>query len=186
MTETIALIIGGISSFVSAAALVFAAYTFKVNKSQLNFAVIVNCTERFQKIMPGIKSDDAAVKQRAIKQYIDLCNEELFYFKNGFLPQEVVDEWLDGMIYYLPHYVSEQSFRNKHEISELIAKENLSQEYPRVFSAFQFTDLYREHPKPTRPQLIFNVKKNLTKTAAIPNLPLPLIEDATNPPQLKE
>jgi hypothetical protein len=35
---------------------------------------------------------------------VDLCNEELFYFVEGYLPQEVIREWLTGMVLYLPHY----------------------------------------------------------------------------------
>ena len=37
-------------------------------------------------------------------EYIDLVNEELFYFQNGFLPRVVAEEWLDGMIDMIPIY----------------------------------------------------------------------------------
>ena len=62
--------------------------------------------------MPKLKSQDKNERQEAIKQYIDLCNEELFYFKHGYLPEEIVNEWLDGMIYYLPHFDGEKNVNN--------------------------------------------------------------------------
>lgn len=185
MIEIIALFIGASSALISAAALGYVIHTFRINRNQLNFAVIINCTERFQRIMGLMKSDDEAARQKAIKRYIDLCNEELFYFKNKFIPDEVADEWIDGMIYYLPHIVHGVNVNNN-DVANLINLEDLKNEYPRAFSALQFSNLYHDYPIPTRPQLIFHLKANIAKTAAIPDIPLHPIEGATNTPQLKE
>ncbi|KGO79691.1 hypothetical protein Q763_12635 [Flavobacterium beibuense F44-8] len=37
-------------------------------------------------------------------EYIDLVNEEFFYFEKEYLPIDVCIEWIDGMIDYLPFY----------------------------------------------------------------------------------
>lgn len=88
-------ILGGAGIFV-------AAITLLVHRNQLNFEVIASCTERFQRIMADLESEDHATEERAKRRYVDLCNEELFYFRSGYLPSDVMEEWLDGMIDYLP------------------------------------------------------------------------------------
>lgn len=75
----------------------------QLSRKQLNFAAIISCTEPFQTIISELKSSNTSVEMGAVKRYVDLCNEELFYFKHNYLPNEIVDEWLEGMIYYLPH-----------------------------------------------------------------------------------
>jgi hypothetical protein len=46
--------------------------------------------------------DLTADQQGVVRQYLDLCNEELFYFQNRYLPTEVEVEWLDGMLEFIP------------------------------------------------------------------------------------
>lgn len=171
MIEVIALFISAGSSLISAAALAFAAYTYRINRNQLNFAVIANCTDRFQRIMARMKANDEAEKSKAIKQYVDLCNEEMFYFKNGFLPPEIADEWLDGMIYYLPHIVDGANV-NPNEVAHQIDLPELSDEYPRVYGALQFDEEFRLNRAPTRLQLVSRVKANVRKSVGVPDVPL--------------
>jgi hypothetical protein len=76
LKDFLELIIG----FVGAGSLAIAAYSYYLGKKQLNFAVIINCTERFQKIISQLDSNDPTEKEKAIGLYIDLCNEELFYW----------------------------------------------------------------------------------------------------------
>ena len=75
-----------VAQIVAAGVLVYAASAYLLQRQQLNFDVITNCTTRFQEMLPGLYSDNATVREKAKSQYVDLCNEELFYFINGYLP----------------------------------------------------------------------------------------------------
>lgn len=150
---------------VGAGSLIYAANSYKTSQKQLNFAVIVSCTERFQKIMPQLKSEDIEEKQRAIKAYVDLCNEELFYFKHDYLPKEIIEEWLDGMIYYLPHFKNGKNVNNsEHCLKEIDAK--MLEEYPQIREAFEVDTDYSEEEfdfnnSQQRKSLVENIKFNL-------------------------
>ena len=126
-----------------ALAILAAAYTYVVHRKQLNFDVIRGCSEKFQKVMVEMRSSDPHTAEQAERQYVDLCNEQLFYFGARYLPDAVVDEWLEGMIDYLPQLkavgtsVGEapsphtEDYRNKEAVSpELLAG------YPRISEAF--------------------------------------------------
>jgi hypothetical protein len=154
--EVIAWIIG-------AGSLAFTAYTYYLNKKQLSFSVIISCTERFQAIMATLKSSAGEGRLSAIKQYVDLCNEELFYFKNKYLPDEVVDEWLDGMVYYLPHFNGNEDVNQNPDCLKEISKENLLADYPRVKDAFTVNAVYKVESKSERRRLIERIKKNLKR-----------------------
>lgn len=152
---------------VGAGSVIYASYSYKTSQKQLNFAVIVSCTERFQKIMPQLKSEDTKEKQRAIKAYVDLCNEELFYFKHKYLPEEIVEEWLDGMIYYLPHFKNGRNVNDsEHCLKEVDAK--MLGEYPQIKKAFEIdSDFnYEEfsfNDSQQRKKLTENIKSNLNQ-----------------------
>ena len=150
-----------IAWIVGAASLAFSAYTYRLNKSQFNFAVITSCTERFQRIMTALKSSDGDERLRAIKQYIDLCNEELFYFKNKYLPQEVIDEWIDGMIFYLPHFKDGENVNPSSDYIPEIIESNLLEDYPRIRRAFIVKKEYDLTSESERAELVRAVKKNL-------------------------
>jgi hypothetical protein len=79
-----------------------AAGTYLIHRNQLNFNMIMNCNQRFQEIMVDLEGEDEPKARRAKKRYVDLCNEQIFYFGNGYLPREVIEEWLESMIDYLP------------------------------------------------------------------------------------
>lgn len=154
--------LGIIVGLAGVVALFYAAYSYQTSRKQLNFAVIASCTERFQKIMPKLKSQDENEKQEAIKQYIDLCNEELFYFKHGYLPEEIVNEWLDGMVYYLPHFNGENNINNDEcclsEVTQML------HEYPRVKDSFTIRTQYNLSSHEERKELVKIVKTNLRNT----------------------
>lgn len=150
---------------IGAFSLIYAAHSYKTSQKQLNFAVIVSCTERFQKIMPQLKSENASERQHAIKAYIDLCNEEMFYFKHKYLPDEIVEEWLDGMIYYLPHFKNGQIIDNsKHYLTEINAE--MLEEYPQIKKAFEIDSNFEYESfdfedSQQRKNLVENIKSNL-------------------------
>jgi hypothetical protein len=146
---------------VGAASLAFAAYTYRLTKNQFNFAVITSCTERFQRIMAELKSSNGDQRLRAIKQYIDLCNEELFYFKNNYLPQEVIDEWIDGMVFYLPHFLEGENVNQSSDYLSEIIQSNLLEDYPRIRQAFIVTKKYDLANEDERAELVRTVKRNL-------------------------
>ena len=154
--------LGIIVGLAGVVALFYGAYSYQTSKKQLNFAVIVSCTERFQKITPKLNSIDEKERQEAIKQYLDLCNEELFYFRHGYLPEEIIDEWLDGMIYYLPHFDGENNL-NKNEECLLEIIEMLN-EYPRVKESFKVSSEFDLSKRAERKELVKIVKTNLRKT----------------------
>jgi hypothetical protein len=150
-----------IAWIVGAASLAFAAYTYRLNKNQLDFAVITSCTERFQRITTALKSSNGDEKLREIKQYIDLCNEELFYFKNGYLPQEVIDEWIDGMVFYLPHFKDGENINPSSDYISEIIQLNLLEDYPRIRRAFIVKKKYDLTSESERAELVRVVKRNL-------------------------
>jgi len=61
---------------------------------------MTSCVDRYQKIITQLKYG----KDQDKKIAIDLCNEELFYFQKKYVPGAVIDEWLEGMVNYLPYF----------------------------------------------------------------------------------
>ena len=115
--------------------------------------------------MPQLKSEDVIERERAIKAYIDLCNEELFYFKYKYLPEEIVEEWLEGMIYYLPTIKNGKVVEESKHYLKDIDDETL-EEYPQVRNAFEIRDKseyedFDYEKRSHRKILIENIKSNL-------------------------
>ncbi len=123
----VAQIAGGIGILAAAA-------TFLVHRNQLNFDVITNCNQRFQEIVVDLKAGDGPQEKRARERYVDLCNEELFYFANGYLPREVIEEWLEGMFDYLPLF-DDKSKKVRPEHSWIV-EPGMLEGYPRIKEAF--------------------------------------------------
>jgi hypothetical protein len=146
---------------VGASSLAFAAYTYYLSKKQLNFAVIISCTERFQIIMAQLKSTNDEERKRAVKQYVDLCHEELFYFRHNYLPDEIIDEWLDGMLYYLPHFVKGNNENRNPDYLKEINDLNLSEEYPKLEEVLRVNQPYDVTKPEQRKELVRIVKSNL-------------------------
>lgn len=145
------------------AALIFTAYNYYLTRKQLNFTVIINCAERFQKIFPQLKSQNQDEKLKAVKLYVDLCNEELFYFKYKYLPDEIVDEWIDGMIFYLPHLLNDSNVNTDESYLREITDNNLLRDYPRTQKAFEVTREFDLSKYKDRKELVKIVKANLRK-----------------------
>jgi hypothetical protein len=125
-----------ISWIVGAVSLAIATYTYRVSRNQFNFSVITNCVERYQSIMAKLRTSPPDERLNVLQRYIDLCNEELFYFKNRYIPEEVVDEWIDGMLSFLPVKVkSENTYINTSYAPEIIEKD-LLKDYPRIKKTF--------------------------------------------------
>ena len=54
---------------IGAGSLAVAAYSYYLSKKQLNFAVIIKCTERFQNILPQLESEDENERRKGIVEY---------------------------------------------------------------------------------------------------------------------
>ncbi len=90
----VATVIGGI-------AILFAVRDYSVNRKQLNLSVMESAIDRFRTHFIHLNHQSP---ESLVIEYIDLVNEELFYFQNSFLPKVVAQEWIDGMIDLMPLY----------------------------------------------------------------------------------
>ncbi len=153
--ESVKDIIEVLAWIVGAGSLAFATYTYRLNRSQFNFAVMTSCVDRFQRIIAQLKYGNDQEREQALRQYIDLCNEELFYFQNRYLPDEVIDEWLEGMIGYLPCFDGKGENLNPGCLPGIIEQDLLA-DYPRIRKAFTVGKPYK-----VTKELISLIKENL-------------------------
>ena len=114
--------------------LLVAAGTYLIHRSQLHFNIIMSCNQRFQEILVDLEEQDDLKVAQAKKRYIDLCNEQLFYFSNGYLPREVMEEWLESMIDYLPLFDAETGI--VHPAHRGRVNSELLRDYPKIRSVF--------------------------------------------------
>lgn len=112
-------------------------YSKRRNLIQFQFSVMLSCVERFQKLFPELLGKEKDIWR--IREYIDLANEELFYFQRGYIPKEVIVEWLDGMLLYLPVYVLGSALPVNYELLPYpeIHDQKLLAGYPRLKKAFK-------------------------------------------------
>jgi hypothetical protein len=160
LKDILQLIIG----FIGVASLASAAYSYHLSKKQFNFAVIINCTERFQKILPLLQLEDQAERKKAIGLYIDLCNEQLFYFENKYLPKEIIEEWTDGMLDYLPYFDESGNNINENPLSKEIEDHKYFNKNPRLRKTFTGSSKTKKailKDGEVRKKLIAKVKENL-------------------------
>jgi hypothetical protein len=85
-----------LATIIGVLSLIGALYAWRQSRDTFHQAVIVSCTNRFQKLSPSLQLDK--LSSDVIQQYLELCNEELFYFEKQYLPQPVIDEWVEGML----------------------------------------------------------------------------------------
>lgn len=114
--------------------LVVAAGSYLIHRNQLSFNTITSCTKRFQEILVDLEEQDNLKVGQAKRRYVDLCNEQLFYFKNGYLPREVMEERLESMIDYLPLFDAISGHVRPDHIG--IVEPELLQGYPTIRETF--------------------------------------------------
>lgn len=131
--------------------------SLKQTRNQFHFDIMVSCITRFQDIVQHLDSDDPDLRQNAQQRYIDLCNEELFYFVNGWLPKEVEKEWLDGMIDLLPHL--NHACQNLNDEAQISVDQ--LEDYPRIRHAFTVTKQHDLKARDDRNELIASIQKQL-------------------------
>jgi hypothetical protein len=100
-----------VATIVSAVAVLFAVLAWRQQQQDsahqrrdLSFQILTTCNSRFYDIVDDLTTGELA--QASLRQYIDLCHEELFYAENGYIEQNIVFEWLDGMLGFLPVWVN--------------------------------------------------------------------------------
>ncbi len=126
-----------ISYIITSLSLVGIGIAYALSKKQIHFSTMTKCINDYRELMkPRLKDKDLA------EQYIDLVNEELFYFENNFVPIEVSIEWIDGMIDYLPFFKD-----GKFEKSKMLtildnseATKKMLHNYPRVMKVIKINN----------------------------------------------
>lgn len=142
-------------------------YSLLINRKQLHLATIKRCIDEFRSLInpnnPQYSDADAA-------KYVDLVNEELFYFQHGYIPEVVAYEWIDGMMDYLPLFDNGGNILNKgHCVDKISSKHDiLLRDYPRIKYTFtipidyDFETVYSQHPDKQNLRLI--IRKNLVQS----------------------
>ena len=115
----IATVIGGI-------AILFAVRDYSTNRKQLNLSALENCITRFRDNFIHLSHQSP---EPLVVEYIDLVNEELFYFQNRYLPKAVAREWIDGMIDAIPIYDPIGNVLNQGYCIPLIHQRKLLDQY---------------------------------------------------------
>lgn len=111
-------------------------FTHQQSQRQFMFTVMLSCIERFQALYPLIRNDGDDPSR--LKKYIDLTNEEFFYFQRNYIPKEVIVEWMDTIVDFFPIYKNEEVLPVNYDGLKLkqIHDENLLHNYPRLKKAF--------------------------------------------------
>jgi|GEM_PF-1973274 len=114
-------------------------FAHRQTQNQFKFTVMISCIERFQQLFPIIRNDAEDIS-RLIK-YVNLTNEEFFYFQRGYIPKEVIVEWMDSIVEYFPIYVSGSELPINHDriLFKQIHEDKLLDDYPRLKKAFTLT-----------------------------------------------
>ncbi|MEM7655596.1 MAG: hypothetical protein AAF399_05660 [Bacteroidota bacterium] len=130
----IATIIGGI-------AILSAVRDYSTNRKQLNFSALESCIVRFREEFLHLGEDSP---EKLIVDYIDLINEELFFFEEHFLPKSVAAEWIDGMVERLPLYSPGGELLNPGSSLKVVHQQRILEQYRfrRVKRAFTLRGKY--------------------------------------------
>ena len=155
--SVIALLLSLMSLFATALAL-------QLSRKQLNFSAITSCTARFQAALPELRSSDVSVKIAAVRRYVDLCNEQAFYIKHKYVPDEIADEWLEGMIYYLPHFKNDENVNIDESCLGEIVEHGLLNDYPRLKNALTVSRTFDLGRFAERRALVKLVKRHLRRS----------------------
>ena len=160
-----------ITQVITALGVLIAVTAYSVSRKSLYLSTIEKCIEGFR----NLKNLKKQPSREEIEEYVDLVNEELFYFQHGYLPIEIADEWIDGMIDFIPIFDKKGNVLNpNNSIQDLAEKhEKYFQNYPRVVTAFtvkgshDFKLIYSSDAKSStkrksqRRKLIIEILKNL-------------------------
>lgn len=156
-------IITNIASIINTLAIIGIFIGIIYSKKQLHINVITNCYSRFQDILTKLYDENSINDKETIIRYLDLCNEQLFYCKYGYVPKIIALEWLQGMYYYLPHFVNGKQ-RNENSLTNKLAENmNNIDFYPRVIKTFTFNEVNYKNIKMNLDSfnIIYNTLKSI-------------------------
>lgn len=130
-----------IISAITASAIVFAVVQIKINEKQLFLSTITKCIADFRNLGElNRQTTDPVI----INRYVDLTNEELFYFQHNYIPKDIMKEWIDGMIDFMPiTNINGQILNKKYCIKYIASNRSMVfQNYPRVQNAFEINKIF--------------------------------------------
>jgi hypothetical protein len=141
-------IIVDLANIIVALGVLIAITQISINRKQLHFATIERCITEFRRF----ESNKVPIDKTDLIRYIDLINEELFYFQHNYLPKTIAYEWIDGMLDFVPIIDNRGNILNPQNcIPELAAKRNhFLRNYPRLKDSFiviqtvRFDNAYNE------------------------------------------
>ena len=136
MEEHWSTILANLTTSLGILGFIFYYVTHRLTQDQFKFTVMVSCIERYQKLSPLIKVNPE--DSPTLLRYVDLTNEEFFYFQRGYIPKEVMVEWLDTIVEYFPVYINGQDEPINYKTLEFkkIHLDRLLRGYPRLQKAF--------------------------------------------------
>ena len=160
-----------ITQLITALGVLIAVTAYSISRKSLYLTTIEKCIEGFR----NLANLNNKPSRAEIGKYIDLVNEELFYFQHGYLPIEIADEWIDGMIDFLPIFDKNQNVLNPNNCIQDLAEKHdrYFQNYLRVRTAFIIKGNYdfklsyssdtksASKRKSQRRKLIIEILKNL-------------------------
>jgi hypothetical protein len=108
-----------VAAIVSAVAVLLAVLSWRQQqrglahqRRDLSFQILTACNTRFYDIVDNLTT--GKLEEAYVRQYIDLCHEELFYAENSYIEQNIVFEWLDGMLGFLPVWIESRPSDDNH------------------------------------------------------------------------
>ncbi len=106
--------------------------TYTFSRKQIHLSTIAKCIQDYRNLYH--KFDDKYQNPLFLGQYLDLVNEELFYIEKGYLPKEVANEWIDGMIDYLPFITANDFVKSSKflQLEDIKSTEKALFVYPRI------------------------------------------------------
>ena len=115
-------LISNIATIIAVIIVVFTFRTYIVNLKKMNFDVVARCVDIYRDKFINLTKDSS--DEERIKRYLDLINEELFYYEQNYLPEIVALEWMDGIIDLIP-IIQNDNIINKKSCIQLIHKNKL-------------------------------------------------------------
>lgn len=119
----------------------YAIRQININRKQLYLSTITKCIQDYKslRIYSSLITDI-----QVIRDYLELTNEELFYFQNKYLRDEVATEWIGGMIDFLPITNPQREIINKKYCIKLLSekRDSFLIGYPRIKHAFEIKNVY--------------------------------------------
>lgn len=112
--------------------------SYSKSRKDLNHNILTGCNKRYQDILKQ-DPDWENPKSHILQQYLDLCSDELFYQDKKYIGDNIINDWLDGMISYLPHLIDGENYNKKCKWFELERNKDIYQNYNRVITTFSFT-----------------------------------------------